>query len=442
MVNDLQQLMRENVASPPPEHLDLDGLVVAGRGRVRQRRRRRVAGGGALLSVAGLVTAAVVAWPAGTPGGEDRFADRPPAPDAPTVSLADAVPAVEGQDYRVLSSYTNSNLNRDNGQYYDGVTDDGKVLFRDGPRMGSRNAAYALLDPATGAEEPLPDPGLGQQQAWPIELSAERVVLATGEYGDDPEQTRLVAHVYDRTAGTWTTRTWPDLPDTDFPGSALVHDGRVYVRSLVRAGAVPEGGWPTQAGGDAEDADAEGDTYRLWSASLTDPSDVRDEGVTLGAVAFTDTAMVWTEGTQGDPGRVHVRDLATGEETSFDPRTGERCNLLGFGATGDRIVMSEYCGTYGDVRDDRVQVLSTTGEQIVTVQDSDLEGGLAGDLVQVRAYRDGTYVYDLATDRFVQVTDAVSNFGLGGPVPDGLLLWDTPVNKRNGATQTLAEWLG
>ena len=49
--------------------------------------------------------------------------------------LADAEPAVEGRDYRVLASHTNENLNRDNGQYFDGVTDDGLILFRDGPRM-------------------------------------------------------------------------------------------------------------------------------------------------------------------------------------------------------------------------------------------------------------------------------------------------------------------
>ena len=29
-------------------------------------------------------------------------------------------------------------------------------------------------------------------------------------------------------------------------------------------------------------------TYDLWSASLTDPSDVRDEGLTVGDLAFTD----------------------------------------------------------------------------------------------------------------------------------------------------------
>ena len=38
--------------------------------------------------------------------------------------------------------------------------------------------------------------------------------------------------------------------------------------------------------------------------------------------------------------------------------------------------MSQYCGTYDDgVRDDRVQVVTTDGEQVVTVQDSGVDGG-------------------------------------------------------------------
>ena len=147
---------------------------------------------------------------------------------------------------------------------------------------------------------------------------------------------------------------------------------------------------------------------------------------------------------------MHVRDLATGDEHSFDPHTGERCNLLSFGATDDRVVMSQYCGTYdGGVRDDRVQILTTDGDQVVTLQDSGIEGALAGtggagDVVTVtvlRGGRAGTYVYDLDTDRFLQISDAISSYGLGGPSPDGQFLWHTPVNNRHGATQWLGELL-
>ena len=76
--------------------------------------------------------------------------------------------------------------------------------------------------------------------------------------------------------------------------------------------------------------------------------------------------MFGTDSTHGDSSRVHVRDLETGEERAFAPRSGEESNLLSLGATDDRIVMgSKYCGTYdGGIRDDRVQVLDTNGDQV------------------------------------------------------------------------------
>jgi hypothetical protein len=106
--------------------------------------------------------------------------------------------------------------------------------------------------------------------------------------------------------------------------------------------------------------------------------------------------------------------------------------------------MGQYCGTYGDVRDDRVQVVTTDGDQVVTVQDSDIDGGMVGDsgiatVTSTQRGSAGTYVYDVATERFLRLTDDVSQFALGGPTPPGLVLWDTPVNRRDGATQLLGE---
>jgi hypothetical protein len=459
VVNDLKALMRENVAAPPHDYLDVDALLDAGRRRVRGR-RAAVVGGPALL-VAGVVAVAAVSWPYGT----DRAgaADKPPTPDAPTLGLADAEQAIEGRDYRVLASYTNENLDRDNGQYFDGVTDDGLILFQDGPRMGQPRPRMALMDPATDAKDWLPDLDVGQTQTWPVELGTDRLVLLGAEGG---MKVHLVAYVFDRDSRQWSSMTWPSLPAVDQPRAVLGPDDRLYVFVPATQGQPPEGGWPTGrdgAAGDAEvdpegdrstgrdgeadDADAEGDTYHLWSASLTDLSDVRDEGLTVGDLTFTDSSMVWTDSTNGDAGMVHVRDLATGEEHSFDPHAGERCNLLSFGASDDRVVMGQYCGTYaGGVRDDRVQILTTDGDQVVTIQDSGIDGALAGsgrtgDVVTVTAYpadRGGTYVYDLGTDRFLRVSDAVSKWGMGGPAPDGEFLWGTPVNEGHGATQ----WLG
>ncbi|HEU5038585.1 MAG TPA: hypothetical protein VFT70_16385 [Nocardioides sp.] len=443
-MTELQELMRQNVAAPPPDDLDVAGLVADGRARVRGRRRQRVAVGAAACAVVGLVAVSAIVMPRG--GDHAGPAGRPPAPDAPTLSLADARPAVAGRDYTELASYTNENLDRDNGQYFDGVTEDGLILFRDGPRSDQLWPRFALMDPATGEKDWLPKLSIGQAQSWPLELGRDRLVLV-GTQDDRGDGGTLVAYVFDRGSREWSTMTWPDLK-VDYPRAVLGPDDRLYIGVPATQGRVPEGGWPTDSSGEADDADAEGDTYHLWSVSLTDSTDVRDEGLTVGGVAFTEDSMVYTDSTNGAAGLVHVRDLTSGSEHTFDPHAGDRCNLLSFGAHGDRIVMGEYCGTYdGGVRDDRVQVLSTDGDQVVTLQDNGLDGGLpaGSDVVTVTAYgstrddpRSGTYVYDLATDRFLQISTGSSKFGVGGATGNpGEFRWNTPVNKRHGATQSI-----
>jgi hypothetical protein len=440
MVNDLKVLLEESVAAPPHDHLDLGNVVTAGRRRVR--RRRGVNAGIALASVA-LVGGGAFALLDQSP--PDFAAAGVPRPDAPTLRLGEATPAVEGTHYRVLASATNENLNADNGQYFDGVTDDGLILFRDGPRTDQPEPRFALLDPDTGEKDWLPDLDIGFAQTWPVDLGEEQLILVGGRGGRGDE---VAVHLFDRVSREWSTISWPDLPRVGFPGSTeLGADGRLYVSVPERQGRPPEGGWPTGPDGEADDADADGDTYRLWSASLTDVTDVRDEGLTVGSVAFTDRSMVWTDATNGESGRVHVRDLETGEESAFDPGAGERCNLLGFGATDERVVMSQYCGTYEDgVRDDRVQILDTEGRQVVTLQGSGIEGALTTDaedgVVTVTSWESdggGTYVYDLESGDFLRVSDDTSSWTTSGPTLGGQFLWNTPENRRRGMTQHLGE---
>jgi hypothetical protein len=445
MVNELRDLLRENAASAPPEDRDLSAVLRGGRRRVR--RRRMVGVGGTALAAAAVVGLTSLVWPA----PPDLDAAGVPRPDAPTLRLADARQAERGADYRVVASYTNRDLDADNGQYLDGVTDDGMVLFRDGPRQDQLRPRYALMDPADGAKDWLPDPPAGADDLWPVRLGADELVftgLGPSKATDagDSGQGRLFGLVLDRAARAWHRVDWPGLPAVDGPTpAALAPDGRLYVRVPATVGQPPAGGWPTGPDGEADDSDAPGETYRLWSVSLDDQTDVRDERLTVGDVAFTDTAMVWTDSTNGDSGLVHVRDLGTGAEHAFDPHSGERCNLLTFGATGQRVVLGQYCGTYdGGVRDDRVQVLSIDGDQVATLQDSEVEGTLAAgsDLVTVTSYqrgRSGTYVYDLADDRFVRLSTDVSSWSTGGPVPDRFLMWNTPVNRGHGAKQWVAQ---
>jgi hypothetical protein len=305
---------------------------------------------------------------------------------------------------------------------------------------------FALLDPATEEKDWLPNPQVGQSQTWPIGLTTDDLVLVAGAGGG--AQMHLVVHVFDRRTREWSEMRWPDLPASSGPyGPQLGPDGRLYVPVPATQGKPPKGGWPVGPDGEADDADAEGDTYELWSASMTDSSDVRDEGLTVGSFAFTDHALVWTDSTNGDAGQVHVRDLTTGEEHAFDPDAGEKCNLLSFGATDDRIVMGEYCGTYADgVRDDRVQVLDTDGHQVVTIQGSSIDGALTSDagpgivtLTSNEPGGDGTYVYDLGSDTFLRISDAVSSWSTSGPTPAGQFLWNTPANDGRGMTQYVGE---
>ncbi|WP_155992859.1 hypothetical protein [Nocardioides sp. URHA0020] len=437
-MNDLKQLLRDNVSSPPGDGIDLGEVLASGRRRVR--RRRGVVGLGAVVAAA---TVAVVA--VGLPGlGSDRAgpAAQRPRPDAPTIRLSDAQRASVGRDYEVLATYTNRDLDAANGQYFDGVTDDGLILFQDGPRDGTRlRTRLALMDPATGTKDWLPDAGLGQDNIRPVQLGRHRIVLLS----DNGTAEHWTAYTFDRETRSWSTTDWPGLPRTvELDGAQLGPDGRLYVRSLVRAGEIPDGGWPKQEDGDAEDADAQGDGYHLWSVSLSDGSDVRDEQLSVGAIAFTDDAMLWTDRADGDAGRVHVRDLATGTEHSFDPHLGARCNVLGFTASGDRIVMSEYCGTYGKVRDDRLQILTTSGDQVVTIQDDGVAGGVGADsdVVVADGYRQGddsgTYLYDLRTNRLLHIAHRMSHWSVGGPTRRNEFFWHTPVNGGRGATW----WLG
>lgn len=453
MVNDLRDLMREASGHPPQDGAELSAVLRRGRRRVRLRRASAVA---ATAVAAGAIALGSAAW--WNPPPPDLAAAGVPRPDGTVLHLADARAAVEGQDYRELASHTNDDLDTDNGQYLDGVTEDGLVLFRDGPRSTQLYPRFALLDPATGEKDWLTEArDIGQTQLSAVELSEERLVLAGAgepvESGDGLEMS-LEAHVYDRASDTWDTLRWTGLPAIDGPWGARVGpDGRLYVPVLATRGEVPEGGWPMGPDGEADDADAEGDTYDLWSVSLTEQRDVRDEGLRVGVFAFTQDALVWTDSQNGDAGRVHVRDLATGEESSFDPALGDRCNLLGFSAAGDRIAMSQYCGTYdGGVRDDRVEVVTTEGDRVVTIQDSGVDGGrlvAGGNYLTITAYgrsTGGTYLYDIEDERLLRLSEGMSSWAVAaGPAPGDQFLWTSPTGRSlsgflsRGATGHVSE---
>ena len=196
--------------------------------------------------------------------------------------------------------------------------------------------------------------------------------------------------------------------------------------------------------GEADDADAEGDTYHLWSVSLSDAQDVRDEGLTFGSLAFTPSSMVWTDSERRAAGRVHVRDLSSGEEHSR-PHAGDRCNLL-------LLRRDRRPDRHGRVlRHLRPRGPRRPGagpdhrrRQVTTIQDSGLDGAIAGTggvngLVVITAYPpDAGHLASTtwAPTGWIRVSDAIARFAMGGPVPAGQFVWTTP------STATAPQWLG
>ncbi len=430
MVNDLHDLMHDASRNAPHDLGDIGAVLHRGRSRVRVR-RVGIAGGTALA--VGAISLVSLGWL--NPATGDLTSAQVTRPGGHSVQLSDALPAVEGTDYRLLTSTTNESLDRDNGQRLDGVTDDGLILFRDGPRSGQLFPRFALMDPGTGIKDWLPALDIGQHHTTAVELGEERLVLfstdsETGGAGN------LMASSFDRATRRWSRTTWPGLPSTDRPSMTAGPDGRLYT-PIPTTQASPRPG------------DADGDTFDLWSVSPTDGTDVRDEHLRVGAIGFTDTSLVWTDSTNGATSQVHVRDLTSGVETSFDPQLGEGCDVIDIEVAGEHLSMLQFCGLDDSgLRDDRVQVMTTDGEQVVNALVSGLayaqlsaDGGFLTLMVD-GPEAGGTYLYDTTDGRFIKISDATSSWETGGgPSPEDLLLWSTPVNRGHGATTWLGELL-
>lgn len=208
-------------------------------------------------------------------------------------------------------------------------------------------------------------------------------------------------------------------------------DGRMYVAINTDVGAMTT-------------INTDGLTGGLWSVSLTNPADVRDEDQIVGAFAIDGDHLVWSERSNGISNRLTVRDLETGEETSFDPQSGTHCILYHLGVDDDRIVLSQECGTQDDVTDGRVQVVSMTGEPVVTIQDDSIQGYADGGghvlIFADRRGSTGVYSYDLTTGDFVRLSTstAPSGYDRYGPVIDGYLLWSEGYRGPYGSAQKIA----
>lgn len=439
-MNDLEQMMRADASHAPPFPDDLDRVLVEGRRRVR--RRRHLAVGGVALAVVAVVTTGVAV----TAPGKDSVApasDVMPVPEGPRLSLSGALPALEGAHFRVLASRTNEDLDAGNGTYLRGVTDDGLTLLQDGPRGMDNTVRWGLRPPEGGPTTWLPTGG--SEYAIPLSLGADELVLLESGLG-----TSVAVETYDRRA-----RSWSRVVPSALVGQSLGEvrpgpDGRIYLSVEPDRFAQLQGGSTPDENAYGDESDADGTTRRLFSFDPADPGEVRDESLTVGSFGFGDGTLVWSEKTGGDAGRIHVRDLTTEDERSFDPHTSQRCNLLGFDVSGDRIALSQYCGTYASgARDDRVQVLSTDGDLVGTFQSPGISGSFVEGSdtllvlgIQGLADSDGTYVQDLADGSSYRISRGASTF-MTGPVltRPGQVTWRVPVNSGRGVKQVVARWI-
>ncbi len=431
MVKDLSTLLRESAAHPPPGHgavSDLTEVVRLGRSRVRRRRVVTVSGvvaSVAAVAVAGaLLTGGVDGTASPQPAGQD-------APVGPVVRPADAVPGVAGRDHTVLTTYTNDNLDRANGQYLAGITPDGLVLVKDGPHGIDNATRWGLLDPSgTGDVDWMSEPPSPLEAV--VSIEERRFVFLS--YADN----QPAAVIYDRDSGGWSV---PNL----LHGEAL---------GIVQAQLGPD----NRLFYTVQDESAR-NHLELWSTSLDSPDEAAvDEGVRVGQFDITGDELVYTASHHEPNSLITVRDLTTGEEHSFDPESGDRCNQLSLQRAGDHLVLGQYCGTTNGgeipVRDDRVQVIDLDGNPVVTIQGNGVEpGGVSDTGFVVSDYgdprdRDGaTYTWSFAERRLRQVADSMSKFALGWLAPEvgpggsdvaDVLMWHEGVNDQHGARQVVA----
>lgn len=417
MVNDLKDLMRGSVADAPSDDIDVASVVATGRRRVRTR-RMTFGAGVATLTAAAVVGTAVLAG--GSGDGPDAAGQRREAPPAvgPVVLLADARPAVEGVDYDLLTTHEVKDLESEPSMHVEGVTDDGQLLLVESNT--SSPARVTLIDSSTGARDELPR----ARVTTLVEATDERLVFLGPARGDRP---RTTAQVFDRSTRTWSRVGWPGLPDADghlTDAIGIGPDDRLYL-ALRR--------------------EYEPNPPELWSVSLTDPTDVRDEDLPADRVDLTDGLLSWTDSDEPPTGALHVRDLATGEQIELEVPGGEACGTSIERGAGI-IALSQYCGTYEGVRDERVVLLDEAGGVIATIRGTSLgSGGFAGAAAVVASSANGgeagTYVYDVAGRELIELTGEAPYGPAVDPAPDGVLAWNTQTG-RYGATYHVAEWRG
>ena len=379
MVTELRHLLEESVQHPPAEPYDTGAIVR--RAHTRRRRHRLVAVGSALavVAVAGAGYGVVRELTGGT--GADKVAHTEPVGPVVHPGRGARRPGQGRHGLRVVREpSTWTTYASGNGRLYEQVTSDGRVLVsqatrRDPDDLITEYQRFGLQDPVTGELRWLPAPP-GARYADDHAPSGPVVVAVRGDtvVWLDRERAPMPIDVYDLGTRTWSHLSidtkacrWQRGRD-DLQGLAVSGD-RLYFVPVDFAAPGPS------------------DRRTLWSMPL-DGSGRPHVRPRSAAGRSTGHARV-DRGHQRADSPGHGARPADGEEHSFDPQSGDRCNQLSLSVARGVIGLGEYCGEKHRIRDDRMHVVTTDGRPLVTLQGNGIEaGGVSRGFVTATAYGD------------------------------------------------------
>lgn len=400
-MNNLNTLLEDASADVPHDAFEVDGVISVGRSRVR---RRRTVAGLAVAAVVGL--GAVLVVPGGGSGDDDEPAT---PPQVRVLTLDDAVAAEPGRDYQVLGEFTaHSTGEKMTGDFVRAVLPDGTAVLQRYPHGLDAASEIALV-------------GTGGTQAVAAPRSLANFLGTTDRelaFGDDVDGLWLL----DRTTLQW--RQVGRSLDLNEPVQPLTsQNGHLFI-----------GGAPT----------SEAPTRPIYDVDLgAGTSAVVARG---GYVAANDGRVAWTSGYDVPVGTVTVRDLRGGT-SEFDPHTGD-CLAKGIGLTAQRIVVMTNCdGAADDEYNDivtRVDVFDLDGHPLARISGADDMGPVRMSdrfltLSTWSGEREGTYTYDLATERFLRVTDEMSGLAGNETGSGPTVVWEKRLDGETGATYVVAQ---
>ena len=218
------------------------------------------------------------------------------------------------------------------------------------------------------------------------------------------------------------------LEDTDVSSNLTVQpltgrDGHIYV-----AGSASEG----------EKA------RTIYDVDLT--SGQATEFVRGGDVAAYDGRVAWTDAFAAPVRTVTVRDQA-GDTSSFDPHTGD-CIGVGLGITDQRVVLMSNCdegageAEYNDVVT-RVDVFDLEGNPLARITDDEMGPVRMADryltLTSWTGDGEGSYTYDLQTERFLRVTEKMTGLAGNETGIGSTVVWEEQLDNESGARYVVAE---